>query len=118
LDKILINVSFLFSNLIILKIDKIERMLGNGSSGETYLCKEISTNKLVVLKSSRRKDYLMQEFMLQKKINSKFVVSVLEVFEAYNWGFLVMEYCCGGTLQDIINRNEKIPKEVLYSYCK
>ena len=50
------------------------------------------------------------------KLNHRHIVKVLEYFEANNTYYYVMEYCSGGSLDNVIARRDQLPEEEALHY--
>ncbi len=122
-----------------LKEYKIERILGAGGFGVTYLAKDINLNTEVVIKeflprefsqrqtgnysivpfSGTKKDgtykYLLKKFINEAQILASIkhpnVVRVFSFFKANNTAYFVMDYIEGESLKEFIKRNGKLSEE-------
>jgi serine/threonine protein kinase len=109
------DVFFFFFELLDQLKDILKKYISIGSFSKIYSAIKISTNIIVALKICKKK-YLENEFILQMRIKSRFVVSVYELFKTNNFYFASVEYCGGGILSNVIDKHEKIPKEVCAFY--
>lgn len=84
------------------------RKLGQGAFGQAYLAKHGNDHVVVkVLKSTSRQERnkIYQEVVSLIKIDSKYVVKMLDVFEeSDDHTCLVLNYCAGGTVGDLIRK--------------
>ena len=98
---------------------EIVKELGRGSYAVAYLVsKTISdlTKEYYVIKqinlegmTTEEKDTLKNEANILSKIKSEFVVKFYESFEENNCYNIVMEYCEGGDLEQLLIERKKIP---------
>ncbi|MBZ5749224.1 serine/threonine protein kinase [Metabacillus rhizolycopersici] len=87
----------------------VEGLLGKGSYGFTYLVKDQS-NQIFVLKQLRKYKMLMEsgrqafkrEANILKSLSHRAFPSFIEQFEENEKQFIVMEYKCGKTFEDLI----------------
>lgn len=110
---------------------RIERVLGQGGYGITYLATDLSLNRLVAIKEFYPKDYcnrdaatsnvsigtdntidfvkkLKKKFLKEalniSKLNHKGIIRVISSFEENNTAYYVMDYIKGANLAEIVNR--------------
>ena len=97
---------------------KIIRILGKGNYASAYLVSKSTygINQNYVIKqipledlSPSEKEEVKKEAELLSKINSDFVVKYFDSFEENNFLNIVMEYCEGGDLEQLIKERYKIP---------
>lgn len=103
-----------------LKFYSIIKLLGQGAFGKVMLGIHILSGKKVAIKvldrayllneHSRRK--IFREVYILKKIRSKFVVKILEVFESEDHFLIVMEYIGGGDLLTYLKNNGRMSESV------
>ena len=113
---------------------QIERVLGQGGFGITYLAYDSNLDQLVAIKEylpmelairdgdnsvypasgamGERYDWGLERFLVEARTLAKFrhpaIVRVLSVFEANNTAYMVMEYESGESLQDIVSRQKTL----------
>ena len=99
-------------------------ILGSGSYGQVYLCKNILNNKYYAIKhmdKSRLKKSLKTlsgiytEIDLQSRISHPNIVQLLYVNESKTKFDLVMEYASKGSLFDFIRKNRRLSEELSFS---
>ena len=94
-------------------------LIGKGAFAKVLLCEHKLTGKKVAIKaiskaslqSSRSQKKAAQEVFILKKINSKFVTKILEVFESEKNFLIVMEYAGGGDLLHYVREKKKLKEE-------
>lgn len=94
-------------------------LIGKGAFAKVLLCEHKITGKKVAIKaiskaslqSSRSQKKAAQEVFILKKINSKFVIKILEVFESEKNFLIVMEYAGGGDLLHYVREKKKLKEE-------
>ncbi|MGH8547018.1 MAG: serine/threonine-protein kinase [Methylococcales bacterium] len=118
---------------------RIERVLGQGSFGITYLARDLNLDQEVAIKeylpmelAVREPDFSVQpaadthgeqfkwgldRFIAEAKTLARFkhpnIVRVLTVFEANRTGYMVMEYEHGDNLKDILTRRGTLAEDEL-----
>ncbi len=124
---------------------RIERVLGQGGFGITYLAVQTSLNRYVAIKEFFMKDYCsrdettrtmsapsMSSSKLVEQYRNKFVkeaknlarlhhqniISVIEVFEENDTVYYVMPYLAGGSLQDYVKVNGTLSEKLAMKYIK
>ena len=97
---------------------KVIKLLGKGNYAFAYLVeKKISDiKKYYVIKqipfndlSPSEKEEVKKEAKLLSQIKSDFVVKFYDTFEEKNYLNIVMEYCEGGDLEQLLKQRNKIP---------
>jgi serine/threonine protein kinase len=118
---------------------RIEKVLGQGGFGITYLAHDFNLNQEVAIKeylpmelAVREQDFSVQptsdthgelfkwgldRFMTEAQTLARFkhpnIVRVQAVFEANRTGYMVMEYEHGDTLKDILDRRHTLEEDEL-----
>ena len=112
---------------------KVEKVLGQGGFGITYLAKEVQSDRQVAIKEFFMSEYcercgstivtptvsgstvveqyrkkFIKEAMKLKSLEHPNIVKVLDIFEENCTVYYVMNYQKGGSLQDYINKNGKM----------
>src|SRR6185295_4966283 len=86
--------------------EELER-LGAGATGEVYKARRLSDGKIVALKYSRLYDYFaLREFQReawnQQRVNSPFVVDILDYNFSAQPPYIVLEYCEQGSARQAL----------------
>ena len=97
----------------------IDKLIGQGAFGKVLLGRQVLTNKKVAIKAIDRlhlsneysRQKIFREVYILKKVKSKYVVKILEVFETNENFLIVMEYLPGGDLLSYIKTTNRIPEE-------
>ena len=118
---------------------RIERLLGEGGFGLTYLAFDTHLEKKVAIKEYMPSDHAVRDsdsqiiakndssetvynwglnaFLNEAKILAKFedsnIVRIYRFFKANGTAYIVMEYCEGGCLVDLIAKNKLMGEEAL-----
>ncbi len=120
---------------------KIERVLGAGGFGITYLARDINLNYLVVIKEflpqdmatrdqsrisvtpftkdTQSYDHLLKRFSEEAQLLAKMrhpnIVKVIRFFKENNTAYFVMEYAEGETLKEYLQRHNTMSEEEILS---
>ncbi|KAA6395553.1 MAG: putative CAMK family protein kinase [Streblomastix strix] len=95
---------------------KVQRRLGRGSQGNTYLATFIATKADYAIKkeeyfTDEDKQIVNAEIEQMRKLESRFTVKLFGVFEDRDEIFLVMELCSKGDLRKVISDLQKLPEK-------
>jgi serine/threonine protein kinase len=103
----------------------IEDYLGEGGFGEVFKVTKQSTKETLALKSiklgrkgtetyKKNKKAMEAEIEIGIKLgrSSPFLVELKEILIEKEYCFLIMEYCNGGDLEQLLNKINKIPQPV------
>jgi serine/threonine protein kinase len=98
---------------------KVVNLIGKGAFAKVLLCEHKLTGKKVAVKAipkislqnTRSQKKVIQEVYIMKKIRSKFVVKVLEVFESEKNFLIVMEHAGGGDLLHYVRDKKRLKEE-------
>ena len=93
------------------------RLLGEGGAGRTWLARDRSRDRLVVLKEPLEhwqkdasvREAVLREAKLASRVRHANVVSVEEVVEGNGSPVMVMEYMDGGSLSDLLRARGTLP---------
>jgi serine/threonine protein kinase len=98
-------------------------VIGVGGMGTVYLGTDTRTNMRVAIKQLRPEILLDQPEMLARfkreadalgLLNHPHIVKVLDTVEEKPFSYIVMEYVSGGSLRDLLDKQEQLPvKRVL-----
>ena len=116
---------------------RIERVLGQGGFGITYLAVQTSLERNVAIKEFFMKDFCSRDntmlttgnIKLVEQCRKKFIkearnlarlshpniIGVIDVFEENETVYYVMPYLAGGSLQDYNRKRAWNSREILYS---
>ena len=116
---------------------KIERVLGQGGFGITYLASQVQLGRKVCIKEfffkqfcerdaatshvtlgtkSNRElvDKFMQKFVKEARtisqLNHNNIIRIYDIFEENGTAYYVMEYHCGGSLGDLVKDGKPLPE--------
>jgi polo-like kinase 1 len=91
--------------------------IGSGSFATIHLVFSQSNQKHFVIKKSKSNFGLKNEFELLKKLSHPNIIPIYSLFSTGWNDVLVLEYCPGGSLQQLIDANGPIRPPKLYSFC-
>ena len=138
-------VTQLQSGCILNGIYRIERVLGQGGFGITYLATDISLERLVAVKEFFPKEYcnrdsdtshvtvgtvgnielvdrLKKKFLKEArniaKFHNPYIVRILTAFEANDTAYYVMDYIEGENLSDMVKRYGPLPEWKALEYIE
>lgn len=124
---------------------RIERVLGQGGFGITYLATDIALDRKVAIKEFFPKDYcgrngstshvtlgtesatdfvqrLKVKFLKEARNIAKFdhpgIIRIHAAFEENNTAYYVMEYIEGGSLAEMVKRNGRLPEAKAIHYIE
>jgi len=124
---------------------RIERVLGQGGFGITYLATQLSLQRQVAIKEFFMKDFCSRDENTQKmsipstgssklveqyrkkfikearnlsRLNHPHIISVIDVFEENDTVFYVMPYLSGGSLQDYVKGHGSLSEQEAMKYVK
>ena len=94
-------------------------LIGKGAFGKVLHCEHKLTGKKVAIKAiskaqlqnQRSQKKVFQEVYILRKIKSKFVIKILEVFESDKNFLMVLEYAGGGDLLHYVREKGKLKEE-------
>ena len=89
------------------------KILGKGSFGQVSLVKNKTNGVIRAMKAIKKKDSennndkaILNEINILKKIDHPNIVKIFEFFITKEYYYILMEYCEGGELYDLINSND------------
>lgn len=124
---------------------RIERVLGQGGFGITYLATDLSLDRMVAIKEFFPKDYCDREFLTShvtlgsqstsefvNKLKAKFlkearniakfdhpgIIKIHAAFEENNTAYYVMDYIEGESLSDMVKRQGPLSESKALGYIK
>ena len=124
---------------------RIERVLGQGGFGITYLATQLSLQRQVAIKEFFMKDFCSRDEMTQTmstpstgsrslieqyrkkfikearnlaRLNHPHIISVIDVFEESDTVYYVMPYLSGGSLQDYVKAQGALSEQEAMKYVK
>ena len=124
---------------------RIERVLGQGGFGITYLATQLSLQRQVAIKEFFMKDFCSRDEATQTmstpstgsrnlveqyrkkfikearnlaRLNHPHIISVIDVFEENNTVYYVMPYLSGGSLQDYVKTHGALSENEAMKYVK
>ncbi len=139
------NITTLQAGTILRNTYRIERVLGQGGFGITYLAIDISLDRKVAIKEFFPKDYcdreedtshvtlgtqntveivskLKAKFIKEAKNIAKFdhhgIIRIISAFEENNTAYYVMDFIEGESLSAMVKRNGKVSEQRALNYIK
>ncbi len=99
-------------------IYRFERELGKGGFGRVFLAREEVSHRLVAIKQLNNQDadaqrQIVREIRAVARFNLPNIVTYYHHFSENDLLFLVMEYCPGGSLRDVLARKKVTDSEAL-----
>ena len=103
------------SENIIIKDYKLFKSIGKGAFGKVYLTikegsPELFATKMIEyskIKDPKILNYLKNEIQIMKELNHPNIIKLHEVLYTKRNIYLIMEYCNGGSLLDLLNQHTK-----------
>lgn len=100
------------------------QLIGKGSFGEVYLVKKKNTGKYYAMKIISKRliigqniaKYIYTEKNVQSGLKHPFIVRLYCSFQSKNYLFMVMDYCGGGDLGHILQREKHLPESAARIY--
>jgi serum/glucocorticoid-regulated kinase 2 len=99
------------------------RVLGTGAFGSVVLCRAVSTNNLVAIKSIEKAKISQEELsrlMTEREILSKtvhpFIIHMDNAFETTTHFHFVLEYCPGGDLYSLLESQSRLTEHLVVFY--
>ena len=112
---------------IIIKDYKLFNVIGKGSFGEVYLTKKgdnpeyLATKRIdsKYLKNPFTKKYLINEISILKELNHPNIIRLIDFIQSSNHSNVIMEYCNGGSLSQILEQYGKpFPIEIIQYFMR
>jgi hypothetical protein len=118
---------FFLSDFCCFCVDVKIRRVGVGAFGQAFLCSHRTRAGLFVVKQIAKIGEVSSpsgggvnwknEYAAMLAVKSRFVVRLVEFFDDADDGYIVMEYCAGGNLRQLLKRNEEKEEEVSEEVC-
>jgi serine/threonine protein kinase len=95
------------------------RQIGTGGYSNVHLVFSEKYQQYFVIKENimSSKEELMNEFELLQSFDHPNIVYIYSLLDIDSGNCIVLEYCSGGTLEDLIESNGRIRSPVIYNYC-
>lgn len=94
--------------------------LGKGAFGEVFLVKHKPSGELFALKSIEKgrdmKQYLQTERNVLARLDHPFIVRLHSAFQTASHLYLVVDYCAGGDLSELIAKKKQLSEDVVQFY--
>lgn len=102
---------------------QVESLLGSGSFAVVWKAKHIDTGQYAAIKeinlsrlNSKLRQSLESEISILRKISHKNIVQLFQVLEIDGRLFLIMEYCDGGDLAQLLKSSGKLSEDTARKY--
>ncbi|KAI9922031.1 hypothetical protein PsorP6_001909 [Peronosclerospora sorghi] len=92
--------------------------IGRGSHSFVYKARRKRSIEYVAVKSTAksRMDKILHEVPFLHKLDSPFVLKFVDWYESSNHIWLILEYCMGGDLLNLITHDKQLPESVVKSF--
>ncbi|CAH0515959.1 unnamed protein product [Peronospora belbahrii] len=92
--------------------------IGRGTDSFVYKARRKQSIEYVAVKSTTksRMDKILNEVPFLHKLNSRYVVRFYDWYESSNHIWLILEYCMGGDLLNLITQDKQLPESVVKSF--
>ncbi len=99
---------------------KLDRLIGGGGMGDVFMGKDILTGEPVAIKQLRLEltsnmPQMVERFLREgealRRLNHPNIVKVLATVDEGSQHYIVMEFVSGGSLADLIQRENQLPVE-------
>lgn len=113
--------------MILFKRYEVEKLLGRGSAGEVYLCRDTLIGSLRVavkvlppwlLDKPKQRARIAAEVLALRSFKSPFIVHVSDFCHNHECTAIVMEYVEGETLRALLDSDKSISKEKKFSLAR
>jgi serine/threonine protein kinase len=92
------------------KVFKVQEMLGEGASGAVFRAVHRETKKVVAIKKMQvgvnNITSTVKEIKIMKDLKSPFTLKYYGCYQKDDYIWIIMEYCDGGSVQDMIDMRE------------
>ena len=94
-------------------------IIGRGAFGEVHVCKEKETGKIVAIKKIKKDTLILKnqiihirnEQLFMSNVKSPWIVDLKASFQEDDYLYLVMEYCPGGDLMNLLIEKDVLTEE-------
>ena len=94
-------------------------IIGRGAFGEVHVCKEKKTGSIVAIKKIKKKVLIIKnqiihvrnEQLLMSNVKSPWIVDLKASFQEDDYLYLVMEFCPGGDLMNLLIEKDVLTEE-------
>ena len=94
-------------------------IIGRGAFGEVHVCKEKKTGSIVAIKKIKKKVLIVKnqiihvrnEQLLMSNVKSPWIVDLKASFQEDDYLYLVMEFCPGGDLMNLLIEKDVLTEE-------
>ena len=94
-------------------------IIGRGAFGEVHVCKEKETGKIVAIKKIKKDTLILKnqiihirnEQLFMSNVKSPWIVDLKASFQEDDYLYLVMEYCPGGDLMNLLIEKDILTEE-------
>ena len=98
--------------------------IGAGAFGEVYKVKHKQSQRIFAMKmlnkqrlqKQKQLKYAISEFKIMKQLDHPFIMNLFYAFQTHKFLFLVLEYCPGGDLSDLIEANQTLCEPIARFY--
>ncbi|CAI5737975.1 unnamed protein product [Peronospora destructor] len=92
--------------------------IGRGTHSFVYKARRKQSIEYVAVKSTAksRMDKILNEVPFLHKLDSPYVLKFFDWYESSNHIWLILEYCMGGDLLNLITQDKQLPEEVIKSF--
>ena len=85
----------------------------NAKTGDRVAIKQISNSKVTQI-GQKLEQAIEREIHVLKEVSAydnPYLLKIYDYFESYNNRYVVLEFCDSGDLQDVLNREKRLPEE-------
>uniref|UniRef100_A0AAV1TWW7 Protein kinase domain-containing protein n=1 Tax=Peronospora matthiolae TaxID=2874970 RepID=A0AAV1TWW7_9STRA len=92
--------------------------IGRGTHSSVYKARRKRSIEYVAIKSTAksRRDKILNEVPFLHKLDSPHVLKFLDWYESSNHIWLILEYCVGGDLLNLLTQDKQLPESVVKSF--
>eukprot|EP01029_Cantina_marsupialis_P022767 TRINITY_DN557_c0_g2_i1.p1 TRINITY_DN557_c0_g2~~TRINITY_DN557_c0_g2_i1.p1 ORF type:complete len:473 (-),score=55.68 TRINITY_DN557_c0_g2_i1:149-1567(-) len=100
-------------------------LIGSGSFAKVYKARDTSNESTVAIKAIRRgkltpklEENLSSEIGIMKESSHPNILKMLDLLVTQNHFYLIVEYCAGGDLHDLIKKKSRLDEEVAQHFLR